>query len=185
MGHDLHLLLADTGRPFPITWPHRHYNTQDGSSQLPPKRCCIPTRLHVVTTQKTPVWTTCDALHHCHLQTVMQKEIRSLSGRHSGTSLRLSAVGAGLPILRLTVSDKPCPSSREQMHVMGWQLKNCHYSRPLTKPHHLLLSLVGYITLSLPHDVPRRNKPENEIAVAHPAIPERRWRSRPRKVQLT
>jgi hypothetical protein len=27
MGHDLHVLLADTGHPFHITWSHRHYNT--------------------------------------------------------------------------------------------------------------------------------------------------------------
>jgi hypothetical protein len=44
---------------------------------------------------------------------------------------------------------------------------------------------VGYVTLPLPRDVPCRNKPENETAVAHPAITERRRRSRPRKVQLT
>lgn len=39
--------------------------------------------------------------------------------------------------------------------------------------------------MQLPRDVPCRNKPEIEIIVAHPAIPERRRRSRPGKVQLT
>lgn len=176
----LHLLLLNTGRPCHITWPHRHYNTQDGTSQLPPKRYCKHTRLHGVATQTTPVWTTCDALPHCHLQTATQKGVRSLTGTRERHDSQPQAL-----------VNKYCELQSRLNHAIllvnkcSWQLKNSHYSRPLTKPHHLLPSLVGYITMLLSRDVPCRNKPENEIIAAHPAIPERRRRSRPGKVQLT
>lgn len=122
------------------------------------------------TSSKTPLYTytttRCHSPEHTSLNNMWRltplsftnsyAERNTFTDWHRGTSSRLSAVGAGLQIVRVTVSAQPCPSSREQMQLMGWQLKNSHYSCPLTKPHHLLLPLVGYITMPLPRNVPCR-----------------------------